>query len=52
VQFVVGSNVVTINPSGVTIASAGVLNLTAAAGINITAGGTLTITGAMVVINP
>jgi hypothetical protein len=52
VQFVVGSNVVTINPSGVTIASAGAINLTAATGVNITAGGTVTIIGALVAINP
>lgn len=51
VQLVVGSNMVTVNPSGVTIASTGEINLTAAAGINITAGGTLTITAPMVNIN-
>lgn len=51
VQFIVGSNMVTVNPSGVTIASAGALNLTAAEGINITAGGTITITAPMVNIN-
>jgi hypothetical protein len=51
-NFIVGSNVVTINPSGVTITSAGELNLTAASGINIAAGGTVTIMGALVTINP
>lgn len=51
VQITVGSNVVTINPSGITIASAGVLNLTSGGAMNITAGGTLTINAPMVAIN-
>jgi len=52
VQIMVGSNLVSVNPTGITIASAGMLNLTGASGINITTPGTLTITGAMVIINP
>ena len=51
-NFIVGSNVVTINPSGVTITSAGELTLSAASGINIVAGGTVNIVGALVTINP
>jgi|HubBroStandDraft_4_1064222.scaffolds.fasta_scaffold79497_2 hypothetical protein len=54
-----GANVVTINPSGVSIASGGALTLTAtsisitaAANVSITAGATVTITGALVAINP
>jgi hypothetical protein len=52
VTFIVGATVVTINPSGVSIASSGMLNLTAVSGINITTPGTLTMTGSLVVINP
>lgn len=52
VQFVVGGNVVTVNESGVTIASSGVLNLTSGGAMNIACTGTLTITGEMVLINP
>jgi hypothetical protein len=52
VTFLVGDNTVTVNPSGVTIASAGALNLTGASGVNITSPATVTITGAMVIINP
>jgi hypothetical protein len=51
VQIIVGSNLVTITPDGVTIASAGEINLTAAAAINITAGGTCSITAPLVKIN-
>jgi hypothetical protein len=59
VTVISGANTVTINPSGVSIATGGALNLaatsiniTAAANVSITAGATLTITGALVVINP
>jgi Type VI secretion system/phage-baseplate injector OB domain len=51
VQLTVGSNVVTISPEGVTIASAGELTLTGATGVNITSPGTVTITGSLVAIN-
>jgi phage baseplate assembly protein gpV len=51
VQLMVGSNMVTIDASGVSITSTGEVNINAAAGINITAGGTLTITAPMVNIN-
>lgn len=52
VQIMVGANVITVNQSGVTIASSGVLNLTSGEAMNIVSAGTLTIKGAMVVINP
>ncbi len=52
VTIIVGANTVTINPSGITIASSGTLNLVGTAGVNITSPATVTITGAMVVINP
>lgn len=51
VQLMVGSNLVTVDPSGVSISSTGEINISAAAGMNITAGGTLTITAPMVNIN-
>jgi hypothetical protein len=50
--LIVGANTVTINPSGITIATTGELNLTGAAGVNIASPGTVTITGSLVVINP
>jgi hypothetical protein len=51
VTLIVGDNTVTINPSGVTIASAGAINLTGATGVNITSPGPVTITGSVVAIN-
>jgi hypothetical protein len=52
IEFTVGDTLVTITPGGVSIESAGLLNLTAASGINIATGGTLTISGGLVLINP
>lgn len=50
IQVVAGSNVVNLSPDGVTVSSAGNLNITAAGALNI-AGSVVNITGGMVNIN-